>query len=98
MATAFAAGTAQDVNQINWNWITQYDNDGTAFLNLNDYSNVIDFSQIDSSYLDMCTASDGSQAGIPISMTGRIFYWDKTTFDEIRMRDPDHIRGVKGLR
>ena len=33
MATAFAAGTAQDVNQINWNWITQYDSDGTTFLN-----------------------------------------------------------------
>lgn len=95
MATAFAAGTAQDVNQINWNWITQYDNDGTAFLNLNDYSNVIDFSQIDSSYLDMCTASDGSQAGIPISMTGRIFYWDKTTFDEIGCEIPTTLEELK---
>ena len=60
MATAFAAGTAQDVNQINWNWITQYDSDGTTFLNLNDYANVIDLSQVDEKYLSMCEASDGA--------------------------------------
>ena len=58
MATAFAAGTAQDVNQINWNWITQYDSDGTTFLNLNDYASVIDLSQVDEKYLSMCEASD----------------------------------------
>lgn len=95
MATAFAAGSAQDVNQINWNWITQYDADGTAFLNLNDYANVIDLSQIDSAYLDMCTAPDGSQAGIPISMTGRIFYWDKTTFDEVGIEVPASLEDLK---
>jgi len=43
-------------------------------------ASVIDMSQIDSAYLDMCTASDGSQAALPVSMTGRIFYWDKTNF------------------
>lgn len=88
MSTAFMAGTAQDVNQINWNWITQYDPDGSTFLDLSQYSNVIDFSQVDSTYLDMCKAADGSQAGIPISMTGRIFYWDKTTFEEVGIDIP----------
>ena len=95
MATAFAAGTAQDVNQINWNWITQYDSDGSAFLNLNDYASVIDMSQIDSAYLDMCTAGDGSQAALPVSMTGRIFYWDKTTFDEVGCELPTTLEELK---
>ena len=87
MATAFAGGTAQDVNQINWNWIFQYDSNGTAFLDLNTVSDTIDFSQIDESYLAMCQVAD-TQAGIPISMTGRILYWDKTTFDEVGIGVP----------
>lgn len=91
MATAFAAGSAQDVNQINWNWITQYDADGSVFLDLNEYSNVIDLSQVDSKFLAMCEAGDGSQAGIPISMTGRILYWDKTTFDEVGCEIPTSL-------
>ena len=95
MATAFAAGTAQDVNQINWNWITQYDSDGTTFLNLYDYSNIIDLSQIDENYLSMCEAADGSLAGLPISMTGRIFYWDKTTFDEVGCDIPTTLAELK---
>lgn len=95
MATAFAAGTAQDVNQINWNWITQYDADGTAFLNLEDYQDVIDLSQIDSKWLEMCRASDNSLAGIPISMTGRIFYWDKTSFDEVGIGIPTSLEELK---
>lgn len=81
MAIAFVAGTAQDVNQVNWNWITQYDGDGTTFLDLNDYADVIDMTQIDNAYLEMCQIA-GTQAAVPISMTGRIFYWDKTSFDE----------------
>lgn len=95
MATAFAAGTAQDVNQVNWNWITQYDADGTVFLNLNDYAGVIDLTQVDPAYLAMCEASDGSQAGVPISMTGRIFYWDKTTFDEVGVEIPTTLEDLK---
>lgn len=87
MATSFAAGTAQDVNQINWNWITQYDADGTAFLDLNTVSDIIDLSQVDSQFLAMCESA-GTQAGLPISMTGRIFYWDKTSFDEVGIEVP----------
>lgn len=87
MATAFVAGTAQDVNQVNWNWISQYDRDGSAFLDLNDYADQIDMSQFDTSYLEMCQIA-GTQAAMPISMTGRIFYWDKTSFDEVGIEIP----------
>ncbi|MCM1257451.1 MAG: ABC transporter substrate-binding protein [Roseburia sp.] len=95
MATAFSAGSAQDVNQINWNWITQYDSDGSTFLNMDDYKDVFDQSQVDSKWLEMCKASDGSLAGIPISMTGRIFYWDKTTFDEVGVALPTSLEDLK---
>ena len=87
MATQFATGTAPDVNQINWNWITSYSSDGSAFLDLNTVSNVLDLTQFDQQYLDMCTTAGELQA-IPVSMTGRIFYWDKTTFDEAGIDTP----------
>ena len=88
MATSFVAGTAQDVNQINWNWITQYDADGTTFLDLNQYTEQIDMSQfVNPAYLEMCQSA-GTQAALPVSMTGRIFYWDKTSFDEVGIEIP----------
>ncbi len=87
MATAFVGGTAQDVNQVNWNWITQYDSDGTTFLDLNTVSDVLDLSQVGEAYLKMCQIAD-TQAAIPVSMTGRIFYWDKTSFDEVGIAIP----------
>lgn len=88
MATAFAAGTAQDVNQINWNWITQYDGDGSAFLDLNQYTDQIDMTQfVNPAYLEVCQSA-GTQAALPVSMTGRIFYWDKTSFDEVGIDVP----------
>ena len=87
MATAFVAGTAQDVNQINWNWITQYDGDGSKFLDLNTVADTIDLNQIDEKYLEMCQIAD-TQAALPVSMTGRIFYWDKTSFEEVGIDVP----------
>lgn len=86
--------TTEDVIQINWNWITQYGADNAAFLNLDDCSGVIDLTKINAKWLDMCRTTDGSLAGIPVSVTGRIFYWDKTTFDEIGIAVPS---GTKEL-
>lgn len=87
MATMFATKTAPDVNQINWNWITSYSSDGSAFLDLNTVSEILDLTQFDQKYLDMCTANNKLQA-VPVAMTGRIFYWDKTTFDEAGIEVP----------
>ena len=35
MSTSFYAGTAPDVNQVNWNWIENYSGDGSVFLDMN---------------------------------------------------------------
>ncbi len=75
-------GNAADVMQINWNWIESYSNNGENFLNLNDYSDVLDLSQFPQSSLEACMAG-GKQVAVPISLTGRVFYWNKTTFDEV---------------
>lgn len=90
MATMFATNTAPDVNQINWNWITSYSSDGSAFLDLNQVSDTLDLTQFGQEYLDMCTVNNELQA-IPVSMTGRIFYWNKATFDKAGIAVPTSL-------
>lgn len=90
MATAFATKTAPDVNQINWNWITSFSSDGSAFKDLNDYSDTIKLDNFSQSSLDLCTLAGELQA-IPVSMTGRIFYWNKATFDLAGISTPTSL-------
>lgn len=81
------AGTATDVNRINPDWIFDYSADGSIFLDMNKVSDTFDLSQYEKSALDLCTVAGELQA-IPVSMTGRIFYWNKTTFDKAGISTP----------
>lgn len=78
-STALAAGTAADVMQVNWNWLFQYSGKGQSFVNLNDYSDVLDLTQFPSNALDACTVANSLQA-VPVAMAGRIYYWNMATF------------------
>ncbi len=87
MATMFATQTAPDVNQVNWNWLTAYSADGSAFLDLHQVEDVLDLTQYDEASLAQCTVAGELQA-VPASMTGRIFYWNKATFDKAGIAVP----------
>ena len=52
---------------------------GSSFVNLNDYSDVLDLTQFPSSALDACTVANSLQA-VPVAMAGRIYYWNMATF------------------
>lgn len=80
-------GNAADVMQINWNWIESYSNNGANFANLEDYSDVLDLTQFPAESLEQCKA-DGKLMAVPVSLTGRVFYWNKTTFDEVGVAIP----------
>lgn len=90
MSASFATGTAPDVNQINWNWITSFSSDGSAFYDLNKVSDILDLSQFSESSLADCTVA-GELQGVPISLTGRIFYWNKTTFEKAGLETPKSL-------
>lgn len=94
MATMFATKTAPDVNQINWNWITSYSKDGKAFMDLKKVSNILDLSQYSDGALSQCIVADKLQA-VPVSMTGRIFYWNKSTFDKAGIALPKTLKDLK---
>ena len=78
-STALAADQGSDVMQVNWNWLFQYSGKGQSFVNLNDYSDVLDLTQFPSSALDACTVANSLQA-VPVAMAGRIYYWNMATF------------------
>jgi oligogalacturonide transport system substrate-binding protein len=87
MATQFFSGTAPDLNQINWNWITSFSADGSAYLDMNKVANIFDLTQYSQAALDQCIVAGELQA-IPVAMTGRIFYWNTTTWDKAGLAVP----------
>ena len=81
MSTKFAGGVAEDVCQINWNWLYNYSGNGQTFLDLNSVTDYLDMSQWDDAKLGACNVANAQQC-VPISMTGRIFYWNMNTFKQ----------------
>ena len=87
MSTKFAGGVAEDVCQINWNWLYNYSKNGQTFIDLNSVSDYLDLTQWDEAKLAACNVANAQQC-VPVSMTGRIFYWNKTTFDKAGISFP----------
>ena len=81
MSTKFAGGVAEDVCQINWNWLYNYSANAQTFLDLNSVSDYLDLTQWDDAKLAACNVANAQQC-VPVSMTGRIFYWNMTTFNK----------------
>lgn len=94
MSTAFYSNTAADVNQINWNWISSFSSDGKAFLDLNEVKDTLDLTQFSQDALDQCKIGDSLQA-VPVAMTGRIFYFNKSTFDKAGIEIPTSLESLK---
>lgn len=79
---ALVSGNAADLMQINWNWIDNYSMDGTGFKDLYEYRDLIDLTQFPQESLDQCSVN-GKLMAIPVSNTGCLFYWNKSTFDAV---------------
>ena len=82
-----------DLLQINWNWIYQFSPDGTGFYDLNQVSDIFDLTQYDQKLLDQMTI-DGKLQGIPVSSTGRVFYWNKATFEKAGLEVPKSFADI----
>ena len=71
VATQLAGGTAPDLMQINWNWLYQFSSDGSKFVDLNQYKDIISLDNWSESNLAAMTVADKLQ-GVPISITGKL--------------------------
>ncbi|MDO4650893.1 MAG: ABC transporter substrate-binding protein [Eubacteriales bacterium] len=79
-AAEYMSGNNPDVQQINFDWISKYDGNGTTYLDLNEVASVVDLEQFDSSILESCQDVNGGIAAVPNSLTGRVFYWNEATY------------------
>ena len=91
MTAAFYAGTQTDIVQINWNWLDVFNSDGSLFLDLNTVSDYLDLSGYTEAELDPCTF-DGKLEAVPVSLTGRIFYWNRTVFEKAGLDVPSTLK------
>jgi len=76
------SGECADVMQIGSNWVTDYSQNGTSYYDLYQLGDTIDLTQFPEEKMKQ-NEVDGKLMAIPVSLTGRLFYWNKTTFDEI---------------
>nr|WP_286131100.1 ABC transporter substrate-binding protein [Clostridium sp. 12(A)] len=81
------SGECADVIQIGSNWVKDYSKGGETYLDLNQYTDVLDLTQFPEDKLKS-NEINGKLMAVPISLTGRLFYWNKTTFDEIGVAVP----------
>ncbi len=81
-ALNLSSGNGADLMQINWNWIDNYSQGGTNFVDLYQYGDIIDLTQFPQETLDQCSV-DGKLMGIPVSNTGCLFFWNAKTFETI---------------
>lgn len=80
LTTQMAGGTEADIIQVNWPWLPLFSKDGTGFTDLSKLS-AIDLSQWDQAQLE-AGSMNGVLQGLPVSTTGRVFFFNKTTFDK----------------
>ncbi|SMY07579.1 ABC transporter substrate-binding protein [Flavimaricola marinus] len=80
VATQLAGGTEADIMQINWPWLPIFSENGDGFADLNDFADIIDLEQWPAP-LREASSRNGALNGLPASLSGRIFFFNKTTFD-----------------
>lgn len=87
LTTQIAGGTEADLMQVNWPWLSIYSADGTGFADLNKFAGTIDLSNWSAAEI-----ADGSMKGalngLPVSTTGRLFVFNKTTWEKAGLELP----------
>ena len=80
LTTQMAGGTEADIIQVNWPWLPLFSKKGTGFADLRTLP-AIDLSQWTEA--DLASGSmAGVLQGLPVSTTGRVFFFNATTFEK----------------
>ena len=88
VATQIAGGTEADIMQINWPWLPIFSANGDGFADLSQFSDTIDLSNWSDEQIEAGTMN-GALNGLPVSTTGRLFVFNKTTWDEAGLELPE---------
>lgn len=81
LTTQMAGGTEADIMQVNWPWLPLFSRNGDGLANLSDYADIIDLSNWTDDQL-ASGSMNGVLNGLPVSTTGRVFMFNKTSYDK----------------
>ncbi|QDY70869.1 ABC transporter substrate-binding protein [Qingshengfaniella alkalisoli] len=87
LSTQLAGGTEADIMQVNWPWLPIFSINGDGFADLAELSDTIDLSNWTEGQLAAATMN-GKLNGLPVSTTGRVFMFNKTSFDKAGVELP----------
>lgn len=87
VTTQLAGGTEADIMQINWPWLPLFSINGDGFADLNEFSDIIDLSNWTEDQL-AAGSMNGKLNGLPLSTTGRVFMFNKTSFEKAGLAVP----------
>lgn len=87
LTTQIAGGTEADIMQVNWPWLSFYSKDGSGLADLNEFADIIDLKSWEPAQIEAGTMN-GKLNGLPISTTGRLFLFNKTTWDKAGLDIP----------
>ncbi len=87
ITTQIAGRTEADIMQINWPWLPLFSRNGDGFVDLRQYEHIIDLTQWSEEALKG-GEMNGVLNGMPISETGRVFLFNKTTFEKAGLEVP----------
>lgn len=88
VTTQIVGNTSPDVMQIDWNWIDLFSRDGSGFYDLNKVSHILELEKnYPQEMLNQCVAN-GKLNAVPIGVTGKVFYINKTTYEKAGLPVP----------
>ncbi|GAB4538627.1 MAG: ABC transporter substrate-binding protein [Roseibium sp.] len=87
VTTQIAGGTEADIMQINWPWLPLFSINGDGFANLYDLNGTLELGNWTEDQLK-AGEMNGKLNGLPVSTTGRVYMFNKTTFDKAGLDVP----------
>lgn len=86
-----AEGEYADLIEMSWEEFTSLSQEAPSFLDLNTLTKHLDLSSYKQKHLDLCTLS-GSLYALPVSMEGRLFFWNETAFAKAGLQPPASLK------
>lgn len=87
LTTQMAGSTEADIMQVNWPWLPLFSRDGNGFADLSKLS-TLDLNQWSADALKTTTVN-GKLNGVPVSTTGRVFFFNVTSFTKAGIPVPN---------
>ncbi len=81
LTTQIGGGSAPDLMQMDWAWLSIFSKTGDGFADLNRFPDAVNLDAYDAKWLATCTI-DGKLNALPVSFTTRYFVWNKSVWDK----------------